>query len=64
MRKTHKCPCYNTLTDTAHDYREQVINDIPAFGKNCFIHLRREDTVVPAVNALLKIICFFLITTA
>ena len=41
-RKAHKCPCCNTLTDTVHDYRVQVIKDIPAFGKNCFIHLKKR----------------------
>ena len=42
MRKTHKCPCCNALTDTVHDYRVQIIKDIPAFGKNCFIHLKKR----------------------
>ena len=31
-RKEHKCPCCGKLTNTIHDYREQVIKDIPAFG--------------------------------
>ena len=42
MRKAHKCPCCNTITDTVHDYREQVIKVILAFGKNCFIHLKKR----------------------
>ena len=62
-RKLHKCPCCGNFTDKIHDYRVQVIKDIPAFGKKCFIHLKREDTVVPAVSALLKIIRFFLVIT-
>lgn len=41
-RKPHKCPCCDALTDTVHDYRVQVIKDIPAFGKNCFIHLKKR----------------------
>lgn len=41
-RKPHKFICCNTLTDTIHDYREQIIKDIPAFGKNCFIHLKKR----------------------
>ena len=41
-RKKHKCPCCNTLTDTIHDYRVQVIKDIPAFGKHTFIHLKKR----------------------
>ena len=32
-RKPHKCPCCGNLTDKVHDYREQPIKDIPAFGK-------------------------------
>ena len=38
----HKCPCCGKLTDKVHDYREQVIKDIPAFGKFFFIHLRKR----------------------
>lgn len=41
-RKPHKCPCCGKLTDKVHDYREQVIKDIPAFGKFFFIHLRKR----------------------
>lgn len=41
-RKTHKCPCCGNHTDKVHDYREQVIKDIPAFGKKCFIHLKKR----------------------
>ena len=39
-RKPHKCPCCNTFTDKIHDYRVQVIKDIPAFGKFLLISLR------------------------
>jgi len=41
-RKPHKCPCCGKLTDKVHDYREQVIKDIPAFGKFFYIHLRKR----------------------
>ena len=41
-RKHHKCPCCNAITNTIHDYRVQVIKDISAFGKNCFIHLKKR----------------------
>ena len=41
-RKPHKCPCCNTLNDTVHDYRVQVFKDIPAFGKKCFIYLKKR----------------------
>ena len=41
-RKPHKCPCCGKLTDKVHDYREQPIKDIPAFGKHIFIHLYKR----------------------
>ncbi len=41
-RKPHKCPCCGNLTDKVHDYREQPIKDIPAFGKQIFIHLYKR----------------------
>ena len=41
-RKPHKCPCCGKLTDKVHDYREQPIKDIPAFGKDIFIHLYKR----------------------
>ena len=41
-RKPHKCPCCGELTDKVHDYREQVIKDIPAFGKFFYIHLKKR----------------------
>jgi len=39
-RKEHTCTCCGTATNTVHDYREQVIKDIPAFGKLVKIVLR------------------------
>ena len=41
-RKKHKCPCCGKLTNTIHDYREQVIKYIPAFGKYVFIHIKKR----------------------
>ena len=41
-RKMHKCPACGNHTDKIHDYREQVIKDIPAFGKFVFIHLKKR----------------------
>lgn len=34
--------CLWKYTDKIHDYREQVIKDIPAFGKFVFIHLKKR----------------------
>ena len=41
-RKQHNCICCGTATDTIHDYRTQIIRDIPAFGKTIFIILRKR----------------------
>ena len=41
-RKLHKCPCCGNFTDKIHDYRVQIIKDIPAFGKFVFIHLKKR----------------------
>ena len=41
-RHSHNCICCGTATDTIHDYREQRIKDIPAFGKNVVIVLRKR----------------------
>ena len=41
-RKPHKCPNCGCVTDCVHDYRVQVIKDIPCFGKFVYIHLRKR----------------------
>lgn len=41
-RKEHTCICCGTATNTVHDYREQEIKDIPAFGKLVSIVLRKR----------------------
>ena len=41
-RKEHHCACCGTATSTVHDYRKQVIKDIPAFGKSVTIILRKR----------------------
>lgn len=41
-RKKHICPCCGEETDVVHDYRQQVIRDIPAFGKNVQIILSKR----------------------
>ena len=40
--KLHKCPNCGCVTDCVHDYRVQVIKDIPCFGKFVYIHLRKR----------------------
>lgn len=41
-RKPHKCPCCGADTAKIHDYREQVIKDIPLYDKYVFIHLKKR----------------------
>ena len=41
-RKPHMCPNCGCVTDCVHDYRVQVIKDIPSFGKFVYIHLRKR----------------------
>ena len=41
-RREHHCICCGTATDTIHDYRTQLIKDIPAFGKNVYISLKKR----------------------
>ena len=41
-RKPHKCPNCGCVTDCVHDYRVQVIKDIPSFGKFVYIQLRKR----------------------
>ena len=45
-RKPHRCPCCKTITDKVHDYRVQIIKDIPAFGKFIFISLRERRLTI------------------
>jgi len=42
-RKPHACPACSTDTDTVHDYRQQVVRDIPILGKSvlCVVRKRR-----------------------
>ena len=46
-RKKHSCPCCHTSTDKIHDYRNQLIKDIPAFGKYTNIVIRKRRYVCP-----------------
>ena len=41
-RKPHKCNKCGAETNSIHDYRQQVIKDIPAFGKLVSIVLRKR----------------------
>ena len=61
-RKPHKCPNCGCVTDCVHDYRVQVIKDIPCFGKFVYIHLRKRRYRCKCGKGLLKIIIFLLNT--
>ena len=40
-RRKHVCPCCGAETDCVHDYRMQVIKDIP-LARDTFLHLRKR----------------------
>ena len=40
-RRKHICPCCGAVTDLVHDYRMQVIKDIP-LARDTFLHLRKR----------------------
>ena len=40
-RRKHTCPCCGTVTDRVHDYRMQVIKDVP-LARDTFLHLRKR----------------------
>lgn len=46
-RKPHKCPSCGAETDKIHDYRIQKIKDLPAFGKETQILLKKRRYVCP-----------------
>ena len=41
-RKDHICPVCGHTTEKIHDYREQVVRDSQAFGKNVYLHLNKR----------------------
>lgn len=49
-RKLTKCPCCGELTDTVHDYRKQLVKDIPAFGNNVVLSIKKRRYRCPHCN--------------
>lgn len=45
-KKEHICPRCGGRTDRVHDYREQIVKDIP-LGRDTFLHLRKRRYVCP-----------------
>ena len=40
-RRKHVCPCCGTVADRVHDYRLQIIKDVP-IARDTFLHLRKR----------------------
>ncbi|MEG2720862.1 MAG: ISL3 family transposase, partial [Oscillospiraceae bacterium] len=40
--KEHQCPCCKTKTKYIHDYRNQIVKDIPIRGKKCNLILQKR----------------------
>lgn len=40
-RRKHVCPCCGAVTDRVHDYRMQVVKDVP-LARDTFLHLRKR----------------------
>lgn len=47
-RKSHACPQCTTTTSTVHDYRKQVLRDIPMLGKSVLCIVRKRRYVCPS----------------
>lgn len=73
-RKMHHCPHCSAKTDKIHDYRQQVIKDIPAFGKRILIHLKKrryrctcgkrfaeKNTFLPRYHRMTNRLCAYII---
>ena len=46
-RKPHRCPECGEYTNKIHDYRKQKVKDLPAYGKNVTLILRKRRYVCP-----------------
>ena len=46
-KRIHECPRCGHTTSKVHDYRHQVIKDIPSFGQDTYLHLRKRRHVCP-----------------
>ncbi len=44
-RKEHICPVCGNTTERIHDYREQIVRDSHAFGKDVYLHLNKRRYV-------------------
>ena len=46
-RRAHRCPACGQETERIHDYRKQIVKDIPAYGKAVFLILRKRRYACP-----------------
>lgn len=46
-QRIHTCPACGKSTSRVHDYRTQLVKDIPSFGLNTLLHLRKRRHVCP-----------------
>ena len=48
--KEHVCPACSSKTSRVHDYREQIIKDLPIHNKNVYLVLKKRRYVCPHCN--------------
>lgn len=48
--KEHICPACSSKTSRVHDYREQIIKDLPIHNKNVYLVLKKRRYVCPHCN--------------
>lgn len=74
-KKEHKCPVCEAATDFIHDYRTQKVKDLPSFGKNVILILRKrryrcrqcnkrfyeENSFLPRYHRMTSRLCAFVI---
>jgi len=48
--RTHTCPCCHSKTSRVHDYRFQLVKDIPIYYKDTFIYYRKRRYVCTNCN--------------
>ena len=46
-RKSTPCPSCGQLTDKVHDHRHQKVKDVPAFGSNVILDIRKRRYKCP-----------------
>ena len=65
-RKKHNCIFCGTAKDTVHDYRRQVVKDVPAFGKTVTIVLRKRfferNSFLPKYHRMTNRLASFVVT--